>query len=171
MITKNLPAAQIYAELLPESVRIIPDDLALYHFRDSHPAAYENTHNNVVSEMFEDHNMLQLPRAFIEHASKVTSGASKRYFEGLLYAHRHAKKFVERTIEDCRNGHLGAAEAKHLNAVHLDAICKARYQVLYTSSYTSELAFDYAVLEMSALLLIHNDPESGKMWTNRIYRL
>ena len=171
MITQNLPVSQIYAEMLPDSVRILADDLAIHYFRKSHPADYTNTHNHVVSSMFEDQNMLHLPRSFIEHASKSTSGVSKHYFTGLLFAHRNAKKVVERTIADCNSGVLTREYALEVIQAHLEAICKARYETLYNSSYQPNLAFDYAALEMATFLLIHTHPEQGKMWTNRLYHL
>lgn len=171
MITQIPQISQIYAEILPDSVRILAENLALHHFRESHPADYKNTHNHVVSSMFEDHNMLHLPRSFIEHASKTTSGVSKHYFTGLLFAHRNAKQVVERTIANCNSGVLTREYALNVIQDHLEAICKARYDTLYNSSYQPALAFDYAVLEMATFLLIHTHPEQGKMWTNRLYHL
>ena len=171
MITQNPPISQIYAEMLPGSVRVLAEDLAIHHFRESHPADYANTHNHVVSSMFEDQSMLHLPRSFIEHASKTTSGVSKHYFTGLLFAHRNAKQVVERTIGDCNSGVLTQEYALDVIQAHLEAICKARYDTLYNSSYQPALAFDYAVLEMATYLLIHTHPEQGKMWTNRLYHL
>lgn len=171
MITQSSPISQIYAEILPGSVRVLADDLALHHFRESHPADYTNTHNHVVSSMFEDQNILHLPRSFIEHASKSTSGVSKHYFSGLLFAHRNAKQVVERTVADCNSGTLTNEYALELIQAHLEAICKVRYETLYNSIYQPCLAFDYAVLEMATFLLIHTHPEQGKMWINRLYHL
>lgn len=171
MIVNNSPVLQIYAQALPCTVRILADDLALHRFRESHPAEYANTGNFKISSIFEDHNLLNLSRTFFEHAGKSTSGCSMYYFRGLVFAHKHVKESVDWIFVDGNSNLHSQQYALNTVEAHLEKVCKARYETLYSNTYRPDLAFDFAVLEMATFLLIHTHPETGKMWSNRLYYL
>lgn len=144
---------------------------ALQHFRHCHPADNHLTGNSVLSAMFEDYKLHQVPIKLTELAIRVTQGVSQHYFSGLLYAEFAVKKVVEKTLADCEVEGDTTEVALAIVIKQLKAICEVRHHKLTTSAYEAELAFDYAVLEVSVFLLHQHAPEEGKLWLNRLYML